>query len=835
MIQCKIRDGVRFGTTGFWVLLVVWMTMVPVFAGQVIDYSAYSVTASSTWVDDRRPEHVIDGSGLSDPLGDIGATHSNAEAGTNYAWHTYFNDSAANGIVEHAWLIVDLGDIYTLDGMNIWNYNHPGGGGAEMTRSIREYNLWVRTDDSAGNNVANSNQPFDATGWTLVLEEAVLESGSGLNTYTGQLVAMGGVTAQRVAIEILSNYDGYDVTRDGLADTDPFGPLVGCSEVRFFQTYGPILLAETEGSTQVAEGSTVFDECTVELLQSPLSDVTIYLEEIADPNQIVIVPESLVFTSENWQTPQTVWISAVDDTTLERDPHETEIMYQVVSTDPDFTGIVFYQPVSIQENDCGAWGFDPMDFNFDCRVNLEDLASMLTRWLVCTMPNEAGCENMISQSTGAIVPTADQLPPLEPLIDTPLRDTCILAGPDGMYYLTGTTGHPAWWMWNDGIRMYQSPDLVNWELMDQPGDDDGLIWNLETEGTWANRWVDGYRAVWAPELRYINGNYWIAYCMNWPGGGTGLLKSSTGLPEGPYVDVKIDGPLTGEIDASLFQDDDGTVYFVWQNGKIWQMNEQMDGFVGNWQLLQPSNNHQVGFEGAFIHKINGRYYLGAAAYDTGCYDFAMASSDSLFGSYGNRYIAVPHGGHNVLFYDADGQMYSTFFGSDGTSPIYERASFLPVKMDENGYVIPVVSDAASAVHSWRYTTTMPSDGWRTLGFDDTGWTSGTAGFGSVYTSQSAARTEWTDSDIWMRRKFELDSPWQAYANLTLHVYHTGDTQIYLNDRLIAELEGTSSEYTQIQLEPGISQTLLMGTNVLSVHCQAAGAGRYIDAGLYCGQ
>ena len=58
--------------------------------------------------------------------------------------------------------------------------------------------------------------------------------------------------------------------------------------------------------------------------------------------------------------------------------------------------------------------------------------------------------------------------------------------------------------------MFKSPDLVNWELMDQAGDDDGLIWNIETEGTWANQWKmergKKRRAVWAPEVHYMNGN-----------------------------------------------------------------------------------------------------------------------------------------------------------------------------------------------------------------------------------------------------------------------------------------------------------------------------------------
>ena len=66
---------------------------------------------------------------------------------------------------------------------------------------------------------------------------------------------------------------------------------------------------------------------------------------------------------------------------------------------------------------------------------------------------------------------------LKPLLDYPMRDTCVCLGPDGTYYLTGTTGHPAWWVTNEGIRMWKSKDLKNWEPM-------GLVWSFEKDATW---------------------------------------------------------------------------------------------------------------------------------------------------------------------------------------------------------------------------------------------------------------------------------------------------------------------------------------------------------------
>ena len=163
---------------------------------------------------------------------------------------------------------------------------------------------------------------------------------------------------------------------------------------------------------------------------------------------------------------------------------------------------------------------------------------------------------------------------VKPLFDVWLRDTHIILARDGYYYCTGTTRAPGTEnakLYNDGIRMWRSPDLRQWEDM-------GLVWSFEKDATWQNRWYapggggrecepfsdQAHRAVYAPEIHQINGEFYIAASMNWPpqepgeeGSCTFLLKSASGTAAGPYVDVG-NGPLTHRIDASLFVDDDGS-------------------------------------------------------------------------------------------------------------------------------------------------------------------------------------------------------------------------------------------------------------------------------------
>jgi hypothetical protein len=277
--------------------------------------------------------------------------------------------------------------------------------------------------------------------------------------------------------------------------------------------------------------------------------------------------------------------------------------------------------------------------------------------------------------------TAPSVNRLKPLFDYPLRDTSVCLGPDATYYLTGTTGYPTWWKTNQGIRMCKSKDLTTWEPL-------GLVWSLEKDVTWQKKQGEN-QAIWAPEVHYFNGTFWIAYCVNYAG--TGVLKSSTGKPEGPYVDIKPDGPLTSEIDASLFQDDDGKIYFVYQNGKIARMKNDMSGLAEEPKLLKPANAGQVGFEGAFLFKANNRYYLSCADFTDRRYHCYVASSQDLYGPYGDRYLSVPHGGHNMFFRDAKGQWWSTFFGNDGDAPFRERPGLLRIEFGDDGEPRPLAT------------------------------------------------------------------------------------------------------------------------------------------------
>jgi len=296
-------------------------------------------------------------------------------------------------------------------------------------------------------------------------------------------------------------------------------------------------------------------------------------------------------------------------------------------------------------------------------------------------------------------------PPLGPvtqLLDVRLRDTSICRGPDHTYYLTGTTGENIWQA-NEGIELWRSKDLKQWDHL-------GFVWTIERDGTWQKQWTTKNgkqrRAVWAPEIHYLKGNFYLAYCIT--GLGTALLKSKTGRPEGPYVSVNTpDAPLTSHgIDASLFEDDDGTVYFLYGSGYLARMKDDLSGLAEPPVLLRtkpadldPEHHHpnrpclpeqldHVGFEGVHLMKRHGRYYLSAAERYYERYHCLTAESDTLRGPYHTRYVSAPYAGHNNFFQDFEGNWWSTIFGNDKSAPLRERPGILRIEFDADGHIRP---------------------------------------------------------------------------------------------------------------------------------------------------
>jgi hypothetical protein len=147
---------------------------------------------------------------------------------------------------------------------------------------------------------------------------------------------------------------------------------------------------------------------------------------------------------------------------------------------------------------------------------------------------------------------------------------------------------------------------------------------------------------------------------------------------------------------------------------------------------------------------------------------------------------------------------------------------------------PLVPTSREEGHPWRFTTADPGDGWQELDFRDPDWAEGTAGFGTERTPGAVVRTVWDTEEIWIRRVFDLDqgvTESLEEARVFLRVHHDEDAEVYLNGRLVADLEGYSRGYHLVELDSEATALLSPGRNLLAIHVRQTDGGQFIDAGI----
>ncbi len=128
-----------------------------------------------------------------------------------------------------------------------------------------------------------------------------------------------------------------DAQNSYLATTGDLGNPGG-----YFVPLSRVLVRESGGTTTVTEGGAT-DTYTVTLNSQPSADVTV---SINPGSQLTVSSATLTFTSANFNTAQTVTVTAVDDNVYQGAPRSVTITQSVTSSDAAYNGIVA-NPVSV--------------------------------------------------------------------------------------------------------------------------------------------------------------------------------------------------------------------------------------------------------------------------------------------------------------------------------------------------------------------------------------------------------------------------------------------------------------------------------------------------------
>ncbi|MFC0322901.1 glycoside hydrolase family 43 protein [Gallibacterium melopsittaci] len=239
------------------------------------------------------------------------------------------------------------------------------------------------------------------------------------------------------------------------------------------------------------------------------------------------------------------------------------------------------------------------------------------------------------------------------------------------YYIANST-----FEWFPGVRLHQSKDLINWELLPSP---------LSTKTLLDMKGNPSSGGIWAPDLSYADGKFWLIYTDVKVTEGafkdmTNYLTTAENIL-GPWSDpIKLNGV---GFDASLFHDDDGRKYLVQQT---WDHREYKHPFNGITLTeldpvtlkLKPQTARTIYtgtevklVEGPHLYKINGYYYLFAAEGGTvythqevvarsttlEAYSFETDPEGAFITNFDTPKFELQKQGHGALVDTPDGEWY----------------------------------------------------------------------------------------------------------------------------------------------------------------------------------
>ena len=282
------------------------------------------------------------------------------------------------------------------------------------------------------------------------------------------------------------------------------------------------------------------------------------------------------------------------------------------------------------------------------------------------------------------------------------------------YYLAGTTMHAV-----PGLVILHSKDLVNWESISYcfdrfDFDDDAFSLKNHKE-------VYG-QGVWAPAIRYANGQFYVFTNIN----GKGLQCYTSKDIRGPWKHHNMQGRI---YDLSVLFDDDGKIYAIHGYGEVkcTELKPDMSGPKEETERVIIPEGNAVG-EGHHMYKINGVYYLISTDYKPngrtlcsrsksiwGPYETITITADETFGYHAAPLTQVPR---DVKYR----------IGEDGTSfgiPAVDKDATACTNIHQGG----IVEDQSGQwwallmmdFHSIGRTVTLApvtwKDGWPLLGLE----------------------------------------------------------------------------------------------------------------------
>ena len=174
---------------------------------------------------------------------------------------------------------------------------------------------------------------------TVNLSHSGTASSSDINEPSSITITAGNTTGTATLTAVDDDLDESNETKAISISTVVNGTENGTQQVSLTvvdnDTHG-ITISESGDSTHVNEGVGQ-DSFSVVADSEPTDDIVITLSLAND--EVSLGSTELTFTSENWDTPQTVTVTAVDDAFSEESPHAEVISFSIASDDSQYNAV----------------------------------------------------------------------------------------------------------------------------------------------------------------------------------------------------------------------------------------------------------------------------------------------------------------------------------------------------------------------------------------------------------------------------------------------------------------------------------------------------------------
>ena len=216
-----------------------------------------------------------------------------------------------------------------------------------------------------------------------------------------------------------------------------------------------------------------------------------------------------------------------------------------------------------------------------------------------------------------------------PVIYADYSDPDVIRVGDDYYLTSSSFGH------FPGLPILHSKDLVNWRIIGHAA----LQYPYEEF-----KEPQHGRAIWAPSIRYHNGEFLIYFGD--PDRGVFMTKAKN--PAGPWEPLRLIRKATGWIDPCPLWDDDGNAYLVhaWANSRagvksilgVNRMNSEGTQILDDGIVVFDGHTSQPTIEGPKFYKRGGYYYIFAPAGGVKPGWQTVLRSKNVFGPYEDKKI-----------------------------------------------------------------------------------------------------------------------------------------------------------------------------------------------------